>query len=71
MEDGKRRDLRNEVFDKARRCLTMRHLLPYFMSHPEFLGSFFSIEKVLTLELSLYESGKESQELGDSHPKDD
>ncbi|MDQ2905090.1 MAG: hypothetical protein M3Y81_16250 [Chloroflexota bacterium] len=27
MEDGKRRDLRNEVFDKARRCLTVRHLL--------------------------------------------
>jgi hypothetical protein len=41
------------------------------MTHPEFSGSFSSIEKMPMLELFPDETGKESQELGDGHSKDD
>ncbi len=41
------------------------------MSHPEFLESLSSIGRLPKLELSLDWEGKDSQELGDSRPKDD
>ncbi len=40
------------------------------MTHPEFLWSVSSIEKMPVLELSPNEKGKGSQELDDSRPKD-